>query len=201
MRIKALAACAKDDGLLTLLDEVDEEGEVVRQYVMLRNRAIYPLDGMPLLNEQTLLTVMDVPKEKHSAYQVDRARMSERLKLMVEDCKASDVEMQRGHWGLAMNGLVMTPVFSWNSEDERVWFVETDLLKVLADERGVELYLRKVDGSHVLVAMLGMVTIGCLTPCSAHWHKAGAHQLRLVGQEAAKIYDRFCEAERHEAAE
>ena len=105
MRIKELAKCAKDDGALTLLDEVDEDGEVVRQYVMLPNRAIYPLDGMPMLNEQTLLTVMDVPREKHSLYEVVRSVMPERARLMVEDATRTDTELRRGTWSLGMNGL------------------------------------------------------------------------------------------------
>lgn len=200
MRIKALAACAKDDGLLTLMDEADAEGEIVRQYVMLPGRAIFPLDGMPLLNEQTLLTVMDVPKEKHSCYEVVRAPMNVRAKLMMEDAKATDTDLVRGIWGLAMNGMTITPMFRWDMEGS-VWFVETELLKVIADERGVELVLRMVDGSPVVVAMMGLVTIACFAPTSAHWRRDEAKQLMIAGQEAARVFERFCEEEgKHEAA-
>lgn len=196
MRIKELAKCAKDDGTLTLLDEADENGEVVRQYVMLPNRAIYPLDGMPMLNEQTLLTVMDVPKEKHGFYEVDRARMNERLQLMVRDANRADVALKRGQWSIGMNGLTLTPVFRWDNTHD-VWFVETELLKVLADERGVELAMRKVDGSTVLVAMVGLVNVACFVPTIAHWRKEEAWQMHVAGQEATRVYDEFCEAEQH----
>lgn len=194
MRIKELAKCAKDDGALTLLDEVDEDGEVVRQYVMLPNRAIYPLDGMPMLNEQTLLTVMDVPREKHSLYEVVRSVMPERARLMVEDAKLTDTQLRRGTWSLGMNGLTLTPVFRWDM-DADVWFVETELLKVLADERGVELAMRKVDGSAVIVAMVGMVTVACFVPTSAHWRKDEAWQMHLAGRAGEKVYHQFCDAE------
>jgi len=200
MRIKALASCAKDDGNLTLLDDITTEGMIARQYVMLPNRAIYPLDGMPLLNEETLLAVMDVPKEKRDAYQVVRAQITERLRLMMEDARNTDCDARRGIWGLAMNGMTLTPVFRWGSNDS-VYFVETDLVKVLADYRGLEMAVRVVDGSPVIVVMNGLMTVACLMPTLRHWTKEEARQMHIAGMEAGRMYDRLAMAEANEHAQ
>ena len=112
MRIKALAKAAKEDEFFWLLDEEDEEGEIVRQYVMLPGRAIFPLDGMPIVNEETLLTVMDVPMDKRDEYNVSRIRITNDLKQMVEDARETDVVVERGLMTVGMGGRTMIPIIS-----------------------------------------------------------------------------------------
>lgn len=200
MRIKMLASCAKDEGNLTLLDEINEEGMVARQYVLLPGKAIFPLDGMPLLNEETLLTILDVPADKRCMYNVVRAPMGVLYKMMMEDAKGTDIAMMRGLWSIGMNGVTVTPVFDWE-ESSNVWFVENDLLKVLADERGVELARRTVDGSVMLLAMAGLKTLACFRPTVTHWRKEEAKQLVVAGLEAQRVYERFCDAENSKEAD
>ena len=96
MKLKELAKCAKEDETFTLLDEFDQEGMLVRQYVYLPERAIFPLDGLPLVNEEQLMTMMDIPKEKQSGWRVGRAQISERLSMMVSDARNTDMPARSG---------------------------------------------------------------------------------------------------------
>lgn len=187
MKIKELAKCAREDNTMTILDEFDDEGLLVRQYVMLPERAVFPLDGLPLMNEEQLLTMMDIPKEKQAGWNVGRARIDGRLRMMMEDAMATDTEAHVGWISLVMNGETVSPVFS--SEDgSRVGFVENDLLRVLGDMKGLDICERKVDGSRVYVMLNGMLNVGCMLPTSGHWSKRCAKELAAVGVESRRVY-------------
>lgn len=197
MKIKALCKCAQeDDNILYLLDEADEDGVVVRQYVYLPERALFPLDGMPLLNEETILAVMDVPREKQAAWSVTRSTMNERLKLLAADAKATDGEARLSFVGIAMNGYTVRPVF-WESGTKTA-FVESELLKVVSDHRGLEMWARKVDGTTVFVLLNGMVNVGCILPTASHWGKREALELHAAGQVAGRVAEDWEQLHEHE---
>lgn len=189
MKLKTLASVAKEDRNLTILDEIDSEGLVTRQYVMLPERAIFPLDGLPILKEEQLLTMMDVPREKHDEWIVVRHNITSELQQVVDDAKLTDREAKLGWTGIAMNGVAVRPVFG----GEKVRFVESDLLKVVADERGVELKERRTEYGTVYVMLVGMCNIGCLIPTVAHWSEKCASELAEVGEEARRVWERMQE--------
>lgn len=187
MKLKALLSCAKDDEALTLLDEIDEEGMIARQYVMLPGRAVFPLDGMPVMNEGQLMTMMDIPQESQGRWNTTRAQMDARLKLMMLDARSSDIPAHIGWTGIAMNGMTVRPVFGEHWES-KVGFVDNDLVKILADKRDLEVKERKIDGSRVYVMLNGMCNVGCLMPTIAHWTKRHAQELAEVAKEAQRVY-------------
>lgn len=188
MKIKELAKCARADGLMTLLDETDEDGLVVRQYVMLPERAIFPLDGMPIMSDEQLLRIMDVPEEKRSAYSVTRVQINERLRAMMEDSTEEDREAKPCWASLTMNGMTVNPVFTLMGTS-RIGFVESELYRVVADLRGLDMYERTVDGQRVYVLMHGFVNVGCIMPTMEHWTKSNAEELAAVGVEARRVYN------------
>ena len=65
MKIKALANYCKQTKSVVLLDQYDESGVLQRQYVQ-AGSAVFPLDGLPLLNEDTLIAILDIPADKCS---------------------------------------------------------------------------------------------------------------------------------------
>lgn len=189
MRIKALAAAAKEDEMIMLLDEVDKDGEIVRQFVMLPGRAVFPLDGMPMLDKETLLAVMDVPADKRDQYEVMRTVMNEALLQMMADELADDEGVERGLITISMNGRTMVPVIS----EGKAYFVGYDLLKVLADMRGLSIVQRMVDGSRVFVVMNGMMNVACLIPEAGFWSERCAEQLMIAGNTARKVFESWDE--------
>ena len=197
MKIKALCKCAQEDNnILYLLDDVDEDGAVLRQYVYLPERALFPLDGMPQLNEDTILAVMDVPQEKKCIWNVTRGTMTERLKLMAADAMHTDGEAKLSWVGIAMNGMAVRPVF-WEGGGKTA-FVDSEILKVVADHRGLELCARKIDGSTVFVMLNGFVNVGCILPTNAHWGKIEAQELHAAGMLAGKVAADWEQMHEHE---
>lgn len=187
MKLKTLLKCAKEDKSMTLLDEVDEEGMIARQYVMLNGRAVFPLDGMPLMNEAQLMTMMDIPLDEQGGWNTVRAQMDAKLKLMMLDFRSSDIAARIGWTGIAMNGMVVRPVFT-DAVHGKIGFVDNELLKVLADKRDLDVYERRIDGSRVYVMMEGMCNVGCLMPTVAHWTEKHAQELAEVAREAQRVY-------------
>lgn len=187
MRIKALAQAAKEDEMIWLLDDVNDEGEIVRQFVMLPGRAVFPLDGMPILEKETLLAVMDVPADKRCEYEVARSVMNDALREMVADAKDSDEVVERGLITISMNGKTLLPVIS----DEKAYFVGYDLLKVLADMKGLSIAQRVVDKSKVFVVLHGMVNVACLMPETTFWSEKCAEQLMHAGEAAKTVFEKW----------
>lgn len=187
MKLKTLLSCAKVDEALTLLDEVDEEGMIVRQYVMLPGRAVFPLDGMPVMNEGQLMTMMDIPQDKQGGWNTVRAVLDDKVKLMMLDARSSDMPAHIGWTGIAMNGMTVRPVFT-DADDSKVGFVDNDLVKVLADKRALNVCERRVDGGRVYVMLEGMCNVGCLLPTVEHWTKKHAQELAEVAREAHRVY-------------
>ena len=199
MKIKQLCKCAKDDeNTLYLLDEYDEEGEITRQYVNLSGRAMFPLDGMPRLNEETLLYVMDIPKEQHVAWSVVRGTINAEMKDMIADARATDGEEKLGRVGIAMNGYELRIVVSEGGD--RISFVEGELLKVVSDYKGLDIWQRYVGKHRVFVLMNGMKAVGCVTPTNAHWGQDEALELCMAGRVGGRVYndwEQMHEAERN----
>ena len=64
MTIKGLQKLiGKDAYNLTLLNQY-AGSQIVRQHLSVWGRAIYPMDGLPVMDEETLLAVLDVPRER-----------------------------------------------------------------------------------------------------------------------------------------
>ena len=72
MKLKKVAALCNRQGVFRLCDEVSEDGEVVRQWLG-DGAAIYPLDGLPLLEEENLLAMFDIPEKKRKKCYIRRS--------------------------------------------------------------------------------------------------------------------------------
>lgn len=191
MKLKALTSCAKDDMKITLLDETNEDGEVLRQYVLLEDRALFPLENLPIMTEQMLMTIMDIPSDRWGCWTTDRAVMSERQSLMMADLQRDDKMVQASWIGIAANGVPVHPVMTIGSNMELRGFVESELLKVLADSKDLTMAERIVDGKRVFVLINGMLNVGCLYPTKAHWSKQAAKELACVGDDAHHVYEKW----------
>lgn len=91
MAIKGLQKLiGKDAYNLTLLNQY-AGNQIVRQHLSVWGRAIYPMDGLPVMEEETLLAVLDVPRERWKNCHVLTADAdSTILAAMMEDNLDSD---------------------------------------------------------------------------------------------------------------
>lgn len=92
MTIKGLQKLiGKNADNLTLINCYGGGDMIVRQHLSVWGRAIYPMDGLPVMDEETLLAVLDVPREKWKDCQVLTADAdSTLLTAMMEDNMDSD---------------------------------------------------------------------------------------------------------------
>lgn len=92
MTIKGLQKLiGKNADNLTLINCYGGGDMIVRQHLSVWGRAIYPMDGLPVMDEETLLAVLDVPREKWKDCQVLTTDAdSTLLTAMMEDNMDSD---------------------------------------------------------------------------------------------------------------
>ena len=92
MTIKGLQKLiGKNADNLTLINCYGGGDMIVRQHLSVWGRAIYPMDGLPVMDEETLLAVLDVPREKWKNCHVLTADAdSTLLAAMMEDNLDSD---------------------------------------------------------------------------------------------------------------
>ena len=63
MKLKKVAALCARQGAFYLLDEVDGDGELMRQWLG-DGRSAYPLSGLPVLDEANLCAMFDIPEKR-----------------------------------------------------------------------------------------------------------------------------------------
>lgn len=78
MKIKKIAAIAKKWKNVDLITRFNNAREIRAQYIR-TNNAIYPLQGMPVMDTAQLLTVFDIPSEKQSDWTVNEVQPDESL--------------------------------------------------------------------------------------------------------------------------
>ena len=158
MRFSKLAALVKNYGSATLLDERNGE-EITRQHIVV-GASIYPLDGFPAMDKDALLTMMDVPKDKHKEYLISRADHSERTRCYTQDFIGNEVPAEMLSMTIATANIVLNILCTADGE---IVFLNNAYRKVVSDEKSVEWWLRKLDSGMVVVATRGYQFIGCAT--------------------------------------
>lgn len=111
MKLKKLFDKAKETKAVTILDTVDEDGETTRQHLVTGD-AVYPLDGMPLVDAKTLLTIMDVPENEQKGWIIDRRGGNERYRWMLADEQITDTDASMGLLTLECRGVELRPIYT-----------------------------------------------------------------------------------------
>ena len=110
MKIKALANYCKQTKSVVLLDQYDESGVLQRQYVQ-AGSAVFPLDGLPLLNEDTLIAILDIPADERCDWVVQRTNAQCALSY-VQDNEENDQLSELAGITFSANGYDLQPVYT-----------------------------------------------------------------------------------------
>ena len=110
MKIKALANYCKQTKSVVLLDQYDESGVLQRQYVQ-AGSAVFPLDGLPLLNEDTLIAILDIPADERCDWVVQRTNAQCDLSY-VQDNEENDQLSELAGITFSANGYDLQPVYT-----------------------------------------------------------------------------------------
>lgn len=158
MKFSKLAALVREHQSATLLDDM-YDGDVVRQHVVVGG-AIFPLDGFPVVDKEALLTMMDIPNEKHAEYFIQRAEHTERTHMYTFDASTKDQPARILGITIAANNRVLNVL---ETEGGEIVFVDNAYRKVLGDEKQLEWWVRDMADRCVVVATRGYQLVGCMS--------------------------------------
>lgn len=92
MKIKSIAALCKKVRHAVIMDSASADGSIV-QFIGDGNAA-YICDGLPTVEEESLLAIFDVPQEQRNTWHVKRSNVYDKLKAAVEKIKPAHLAVE-----------------------------------------------------------------------------------------------------------
>lgn len=159
MKIKALANYCKQTKSVVLLDQYDESGVLQRQYVQ-AGSAVFPLDGLPLLNEDTLIAILDIPADERCDWVVQRTNAQCALSY-VQDNEENDQLSELAGITFSANGYDLQPVYT----PYGLVTIDSSTRRVIADSRKTAQYFaRLINGNVTIIVKNGFMLIAAIVP-------------------------------------
>lgn len=191
MKIKEVAALARDAGSVTLVNEKDG-CEITRRWLMIGGSAMYPLDGMPVLDERTLRCVLDVPMKERETFRVWTMDENDTLERFMLDNERSDVDAIMSAVEINWDGMRLVCAYGEAYGEEVM--VDAKWLKPLSDAKkeltyAIRKYKSGENEKRFLVVMNGMLTVASITQSEAWATDRAAKELDVMCRrtmEAAK---------------
>jgi len=154
---KVLSIC-KTNGLYYLYDRIDRSGEITQW--LGDGYALYPLDGLPILDEESFCAVFDITGKQREKILFRHERLPEHLN--VEDVAAGDKLVREYETTFINGGLRLKPLKTNNG----VTFIRSLYLSPLEDVIDmVQFYERTTpQGGSYIVAKAGFLTAAVIMP-------------------------------------
>lgn len=191
MKIKALAALCKETKRAYLADQINpENGKVERQYLQ-TGTALYPLDGMPTLNEDTLLTILDVPQDERSEWTVYRAD-AEGIREFTADNTDDDKPAQVVSLTFQAGGYDVQPIYTpWGMVT-----ISADTRKPIADSKKTAEYFARRKGERItIIVKNGFMLIAAIRPIQKWATDSAVEYLADIAECAARLWKKNTEEE------
>ena len=174
MKIKRIAAICSRAGIFQLWNKIDGEG-VVSQWLGDGN-AIYPLNGLPLLDKDSLCAMFDIPEKKREKLIIQCEDMPEAID--TADSDPLEILLEGKEMTIGYEGRQMIPL----QTKDGVIFIGEQYLEPLADEMDLlSLYERKTPkGAHYVAVKAGMMLRGIIVPYNVVTDKKFIKRLELL---------------------
>lgn len=163
MKINALLSMAKKRKNCSIFYDPYSE----RKWMQLGGN-LYPLDGMPYLDKETLLIMMDVPEDKRDEYWIECQNLPERLKPLVVDNAEGDKPARRAYMTITPFAEELYPVYT---DEEKSELILTPVIsyKPIADEaEEYTLFSRVANGETWILAKKGFELIAVIGRVVVH---------------------------------
>lgn len=125
MKLKKVLSICKTNGLYYLYDRIDRSGEITQW--LGDGYALYPLDGLPILDEESFCAVFDITGKQREKILFRHERLPEHLN--VEDVAAGDKLVREYETTFINGGLRLKPLKTNNG----VMFIRSLYLSPLED--------------------------------------------------------------------
>lgn len=159
MKIKRIAALCKKSKCYMLCSKTDGQGQIT-QWLGDRN-ALYPLDGLPLLDEDSLCRMFDISeKQKDKAY-ISQEDMPSWIN--TEDADPAERPVKEEDLGFIHYGMELLPIMTQGG----IVFIQQKYLSPLEDElETLGFYERKTEKGQVYIAVkAGLMLRAVVLPC------------------------------------
>ena len=195
MKIKSIAAICKKNKQVVLFNRYSDSG-TLSQYIGDGN-AVYPISGLPELDEESILTIFDVPEKQREDWLVRYRDIPEGISF--EDTDATEKIIEQGNLSIVYSGKTLKPLQTRRG----LVFIESRYLSPVSDVLDVlELYERVTPfGAPYIVAKAGFLLQAVIMPCDVISAQFVQRLQELTRQCAVSLDLREQEQERQAAAE
>ena len=158
MKIKSIAAICKKNKQVVLFNRYSDSG-TISQYIGDGN-AVYPISGLPELDEESILTIFDVPEKQREDWLVRYRDIPEGISF--EDTDATEKIVEQGNLSIVYSGKTLKPLQTRRG----LVFIESRYLSPVSDVLDVlELYERVTPfGAPYIVAKAGFLLQAVIMP-------------------------------------
>lgn len=159
MKIKNIAAICKKNKSVVLFERRNDEGDVTLQYIG-DGGAVYPAIGLPMLDEESVLAIFDVPEKQREDWYVRSTGIPEWINL--DDIDGTEKPVEREAISIVYSGKTLKPLRTRRG----LVFIESRYLSPVSDVMDVlELYERITpSGTPYIVAKAGFLLQAVIMP-------------------------------------
>ena len=159
MKIKSIAAICKKNKQVVLFNRYSDSG-TLSQYIGDGN-AVYPISCLPELDEESILTIFDVPEKQREDWLVRYRDIPEGISF--EDTDATEKIIEQGNLSIVYSGKTLKPLQTRRG----LVFIESRYLSPVSDVLDVlELYERVTPfGAPYIVAKAGFLLQAVIMLC------------------------------------
>lgn len=182
MKIKSIAAICKKNKQVVLFNRYSDSG-TLSQYIGDGN-AVYPISGLPELDEESILTIFDVPEKQREDWLVRYRDIPEGISF--EDTDATEKIIEQGNLSIVYSGKTLKPLQTRCG----LVFIESRYLSPVSDVLDV-----------FIVAKAGFLLQAVIMPCDVISAQFVQRLQELTRQCAVSLDLREQERERQAAAE
>lgn len=161
MKIKSIAAICKKNKQVVIFNRYSGD-EAVTQYIG-DGGAVYPINGLPELDEENLLTIFDVPEKQRADWFVKYMSIPDGISF--DDTDANERIIEQGNLSIVYAGKTLKPLQTRRG----LVFIESRYLSPMSDYMDVlELYERFTpSGTPYIVAKAGFMLQAVIMPYDA----------------------------------
>ncbi len=158
MKLKKVVALCNKEKHFVLFDKMDSTGEITQW--MGDGYAIYPLNGLPILDEETLCAVFDISEKQRENTIVRRSNMPEAIN--ADDTDPEERVLSDDDFSIIYGGKELQPLKTRSG----ITFIQRKYLAPLEDALDmIQLYERVTpDGQSYIAAKAGLLIAAVIFP-------------------------------------
>jgi hypothetical protein len=123
-------------------------------------KAFYPVTGLPLLNEESIYTIFDIPEKQRDKWFYSYEEMP--VHISFEDTVQEEYQIEKYNLSISYNGMQLRSLHTFNG----IVFIESQYLSPLVNVLdNVEFYVRKKPSGEIyIVAKTGFLIAAVIMP-------------------------------------